>query len=259
MTKKRQKYSIFGREPDTKKGCDAFIKQKKREWGVNYALNEEEVGHMKEIMRNYYYTPLKEAEHMVQGTWKQKEPDIVNVAIRLGPIYYEPRFEFYEATGRMYDFSVARCICFGGDGRVHESAPPKRAVMDALRRAISDEKLKWKKDQGYNAAFHPTMDAHHKDGKEFKTIYLKFLHAIKMSEEELFAKLYPEYGNFKTCKMIYRGKTGWEFKEDFKNFRDAWVKFHTKNREYELIESKLHQQITSEETKFNTEIRNLLK
>jgi hypothetical protein len=23
---KREKYSIFGREPDTKKGCDAFIK-----------------------------------------------------------------------------------------------------------------------------------------------------------------------------------------------------------------------------------------
>ena len=25
---KREKFSIFGREPDTKKGCDEFIKEK---------------------------------------------------------------------------------------------------------------------------------------------------------------------------------------------------------------------------------------
>ena len=48
------------------------------------------------------------------------------------------------------------------------------------------------------------MDAHHKDGKEFITIYLKFLHKIKMSEEKLFAELYPEYGNFETAKIVYQ-------------------------------------------------------
>ena len=29
---KREKFSIFGREPDTKKGCDEFIKEKKKEF-----------------------------------------------------------------------------------------------------------------------------------------------------------------------------------------------------------------------------------
>tara|TARA_R100000353_G_scaffold15305_1_gene14859 strand:- start:489 stop:1262 length:774 start_codon:yes stop_codon:yes gene_type:complete len=256
---KRIKFTIFGREPDTRKGCTAFIRQKKKEWGIYYALNQEEIKHMKELMRNYYYTPLKQAEHMVQGAWKKNEEDIVNIRIKPGPIYFEPRFEFYDLMGNMKDFSVARCICFGGDGRVHESAPPKPAIMNAFRKAISDEKLKWKRSQGYSAATHPPMDAHHKDGKEFITIYLKFLHSIKMSEEKLFAELYPEYGNFETAKIVYRGKTGWEFKDEAKNFRDAWIKFHTKNRDYELIESGLHRKITSEETKFNTKIRNLLK
>lgn len=35
--------------------------------------------------------------------------------------------------GEMYDFSVARCICFKGDGLVNESEKPKPAVSEALK------------------------------------------------------------------------------------------------------------------------------
>ena len=43
-----------------------------------------------------------------------------------------------------------RCICFGGNGLVHESLKPKAAVRDALRNATPD-RLKWK-HQGYSAS-----------------------------------------------------------------------------------------------------------
>jgi len=258
---KRKKYSIFGREPDTKKGCDIFIKKQKKTWGVYYSLNEDEIQHMKDLMRRYYYTPLKPAQHLVQGNWKKVEDQIKFIAIKYGPIYKELRFEFYNEESKMWDFSVARCICFplGRKGLVHESLVPKSAVVDALRRSVSVEKLQWKKDQGYDASVHNTMDAHHVDGKEFKTIYLKFLNAIKMSEEEFVFKIYPEHGNFKTAKIEYFGKTGWDFKEEAKDIRSAWINFHTRNREYELIDPSKHRAITSEEIKFNTNIRNSLK
>ena len=146
---KREKFSIFGRDPDTKKGCYEFMQKKKKEWGVGYFLNNEEINHMKNLMSNYYYTPLEQAKHLVQGRWQEVKDKIKFIALQFGPIFYEPRFEFYNTnpytagfskidmiTGeeveqekhQMWDFSVARCICFNGNGMVHESLPPKPAV-----------------------------------------------------------------------------------------------------------------------------------
>ena len=201
---KREKFSIWGREPDTKKGCYEFMKKKKATWGIHYILNVEETQHMKNLMRNYYYTPLAAAQSFVQGRWKEVEDQIKLITIKYGPVFYEPRYEFYNTdtdpscpfpkrdsiTGKeieeeriMWDFSVARCICFGGNGLVHESLKPKAAVRDALRNAIAPDRLKWKRDQGYSASTSGKMDAHHVDGKEFKTIYLKFLEAMKKIKE----------------------------------------------------------------------------
>jgi len=256
---KREKYSIFGREPDTKKGCDVFIKKQKKTWGVYYSLNEDEIQHMKDLMRRYYYTPLKPAQHLVQGNWKKVEDQIKFIAIKYGPIYKEPRFEFYNEESKMWDFSVARCICLKGNGLIHESLPPKSAVIEALRNATAPDRLQWKKDQGYHASTHSTKDAHHVDGKEFKTIYLKFLSAVKMSDENFVSKIYPEHGDFKNAKIEYKTMIGWEFKDQEDDSKKAWVDFHNRNREYELIDPVKHRSITSEETKFNTNIRNLLK
>ena len=57
------------------------------------------------------------------------------------------------------------------------------------------------------------MDAHHVDGKEFKTIYLKFLDTIKKKEDEFVLSIYPEHGNFESAEIEYHGMIGWEFKE----------------------------------------------
>ena len=57
---KREKYTIFGREPDTKKGCYEFYKQKKKSWPLHYVLSQEETNHVKDMMDKYYYSPLKQ-------------------------------------------------------------------------------------------------------------------------------------------------------------------------------------------------------
>jgi hypothetical protein len=277
---KREKYSIWGRKPDTKKGCYEFMKKKKATWGIDYILNVEETQHMKNLMRNNYYTPLASAQPFVQGRWKEAEDQIKTISIKYGPIFHEPRYEFYNRdnlcpfpkidpiTGKdikdqeeykMWDFSVARCICFGGNGLVHESLKPKAAVRDALRNAIAPDRLQWKRDQGYYASTHSRMDAHHVDGKEFKTIYLKFLDAIKKKEDEFVLSIYPEHGNFESAQIEYNGMIGWEFKENEKGFKNAWVMFHNRNREYKLINPLEHRKVTSEEIKFNTKIKNKIK
>jgi|TARA_B100000929_G_C15405253_1_gene386019 hypothetical protein len=273
---KREKFSIWGREPDTKKGCYEFMKKKKATWGIHYILNVEETQHMKNLMRNYYYTPLAAAQSFVQGRWKEVEDQIKLITIKYGPVFYEPRYEFYNTdtdpscpfpkrdsiTGKeieeeriMWDFSVARCICFGGNGLVHESLKPKAAVRDALRNAIAPDRLKWKRDQGYSASTSEKMDAHHVDGKEFKTIYLKFLDAIKKKEDEFVLSIYPEHGNFESAKIEYNKMIGWEFKENEHTIKNAWVMFHNRNREYKLINPLEHHKITSDEIKFNTSIK----
>ena len=275
---KREKFSIWRREPDTKKGCYKFMQEKKATWGIDYILNVEETQHMKNLMRNYYYTPLASAQPFIQGRWKKAEDQIKTIAIKYGPIFYEPRYEFYNSdnlcpfpkrdpiTGKdieeerkMWDFSVARCICFGGNGLVHESLPPKQAVRDALRNATAPDRLQWKRDQGYHASTHSKMDAHHVNGKEFKTIYLKFLGAIKKTEDEFVSSIYPEHGNFESAKIEYHGMIGWEFKENAEKCKNAWVIFHKRNSEYELINPLEHRKITSEAIKFDTSIRNEFK
>ena len=42
---------------------------------------------MKDLMSNYYYTPLEQAKHLVQGRWHEVKEKIKFIAIRFGPIF----------------------------------------------------------------------------------------------------------------------------------------------------------------------------
>ena len=46
---KREKFSIWGRKPDTKKGCKAFYQSRKETWPIGRSLNEEDKKYMCEI------------------------------------------------------------------------------------------------------------------------------------------------------------------------------------------------------------------
>ena len=295
----REKFSIWGREPDTKKGCYEFYQDKKKTWPLNYVLNKEETKHVIDFMSNYYCTPLKGKAHRVQGAFHSVKDKIIEIKVTYHEIYgssSSTRLEFWikkptykdeptfglvdgkvasydkngkkftikavDDPGKMYPFSVARCICFKGNGMVNESDPPKVAVKDALRHATSPDRLQWKRDQGYRPGIDPRQDAHHIDGKEFKTIYLKFLGAIKMSEEELINLIYPEHGNFETNHIVYsEDGTDWKFKDTERGLKinAAFFEFHYRNREYEMMDPKPHAKLTADETKFNTSIRHKIK
>jgi len=51
---KREKFSIWGREPDTKKGCYKFYQDKKKTWPIGHVLNEEDKKYMLEMMNKNY-------------------------------------------------------------------------------------------------------------------------------------------------------------------------------------------------------------
>ena len=287
---KREKFSIWGREPDTKKGCYEFFQERKKLWFEGYILEGDDEKYMKEMMSKYYYSPLK--PHLVQDVWHKNKDKIIEIKVVLGSVFGEKTFQFWiekptytmsktigmvdgeisctdkegkpflmetiDNPGTMFNFSTARCICFPGQtGLTHESAKPKSAVMEALKNAIAQPKIQWKKDQGYRPRIDPRMDAHHVDGKEFKTIFLKFVNTLKISEEEFYNKIYPEHGNYETNLLEYINVTGWQFKNnsDANIWRRTWFEFHEKYREYEMVDPVSHYKISSDETKFKTSIR----
>ncbi len=293
---RRPSFSIFGREPSTRKSCYEFYQKKKKSWPLHYVLNEEETNHVKDMMDKYYYSPLKP---QIQDSWKKQRDKIIEIKVSYHEIYGAAggkRLEFWtekptykmvktmgsvdgkiafkdkdgndflmkviDKPGKMYAFSVARLVCFGGDGHKNESLKPKPAVIEALQHCISDDKISWKKSQGYKPNIDPRMDAHHVDGKEFKTIYLKFLNKIEMKEEDFIKMLYPEHGNFENNHVHYSDNgTGWKLKDTEKGnvVRKAFWDFHLRNREYEMIDPNEHKDLTSEEIKFNTMIKNKIK
>ena len=289
---KREKFSIWGGEPSTKGECYNFFQERKKLWFEGYILQGDDEKYMKEMMSKYYYTPLEQAKHLVQDVWHKNKDKIIEIKVVLGPVFGEKTFEFWiekptytmsktigmvdgkisctdkegkpflmetiDSFGKMFNFSTARCICFPGQtGLTHESAKPKSAVMEALKNAIAQPKIQWKKDQGYRPRIDPRMDAHHVDGKEFKTIFLKFVNTLKISEEEFYQKIYPEHGNYETNLLEYVNITGWQFKNNFKanTWRETWFNFHEKYREYEMVDPVAHHKLSSDEIKFKTSIR----
>ena len=255
---KREKFSIWGREPDTKKGCFSFWKSLKSQWPIGYCLNEEEINHLKNMMSNYYKSSL--FPDKVQNVWNEHKNQINKIKIVRGPVYGEKAIHFYcevNSEKKVFDFSTARLICFGSEYQ-HESAKPKQAVDQAMVNAIANPKIKWKKEQGYRSGIDSMMHAHHIDGKEMKTIKSRFYKELKISEEQWISKIYPEHGNLNTCLLEYVNIIGWRFKLNNKNsicYEDIWFKFHENNREYELIDPNSHRKTTSNEIKFNTELR----
>ena len=289
---KREKFSIWGSEPQYKNACYELFHKQKTSWPIGHILKNEDEKYMKEMMSNFYYSPLK--PHMVQDVWNKNKDKIIEIKVVSGPVFKEKTFEFwtekptfskqraYEVvdgkilgiesphyailedigSGKMFNFSVARCICFPGQtGLVHESALPKPAVMQALKNAIAQPKIEWKRNKGYRSGIDPKMDAHHVDGKEFKTLVLKFVgDALKILETEFYSKIYPEHGNYETAFIEYVQITGWQFKNNSKanKWRSSWFDFHEKYREYEMLNPTIHREVTSNETKFKTSIRDNL-
>ena len=288
---KREKFSIWGSEPQYKNACYKLYHERKQLWFEGYILEGDDEKYMKEMMDKNYYSSLK--PHMVQDVWHANRDKIYEIKTVMGPVFGEKTFEFWTekptfsqqnaftiidgkvsttnadgsnytqlmediGSGKMFNFSVARCICFPGQtGFEHESALPKPAVMQALKNAIASPKIEWKKSKGYRPRIDPRMDAHHVDGKEFKTIFLKFVNTLKITEEEFYSKIYPEHGNYESSLIEYVNITGWQFKHELNanRWKESWFDFHEKYREYEMVDPIAHHKLSSDDIKFKTSIR----
>ena len=90
---KREKFSIWGREPDTKKGCYEFFQKRKKLWFEGYILQGDDEKYMKEMMSKYYCSPLK--PNLVQGVWHKNKDKIIEIKVVLGPVFGEKTFEFW--------------------------------------------------------------------------------------------------------------------------------------------------------------------
>tara|TARA_R100000687_G_C6401713_1_gene142193 strand:- start:49 stop:822 length:774 start_codon:yes stop_codon:yes gene_type:complete len=244
--------SIWGKTPMSKTQCKIFFKDLKSRWGLNYVLNEKEKPKMMNMMKRYY----------VSSFYPQLNKNFLKIKDKITHIQYgegcfrEPTFFFYEEGKRVpHNPSVDRCTCFGS-GNTHESCNRSAAVSRAFRNAIFTDKVEWKKAQGYIPGFSPMMHAHHVDGKEFKTIFAKFLLEINYSKEELINKLYPEHMNFETCHMTYYDAVGWRFSTELGlNIEKEWIKFHRRNAAYKFLDPETHKELTAEEIKFNTSVK----
>ena len=83
-----------------------------------------------------------------------------------------------------------------------------------------------------------------------------------MTDNEFVKLVYPLHGDFETSLIKYGDDgMGWRFKKNEKadTLSGAFWEFHYRNREYELVDPKHHRDITSDEIKFNTSIRNKIK
>ena len=142
---KREKFSIWGSEPQYKKACYELFHQHKASWPIGHILKNDDEKYMKEMMGNFYYSPLK--PNMVQDIWHKNKDKIIEIKVVSGPIFREKTFEFWTekptfskqraydvvdgkvigiesphyailediGSGKMFNFSVARCICFNGE------------------------------------------------------------------------------------------------------------------------------------------------
>jgi hypothetical protein len=83
-----------------------------------------------------------------------------------------------------------------------------------------------------------------------------------MTDDEFVKLVYPLHGDFETSLIKYGDDgMGWRFKNNEKadTLSGVFWEFHYRNREYELVDPKYHRDITSDEIKFNTSIRNKIK
>ena len=89
----REKFNIWGKGPMSKKDCYETYQNIKKNWSIDYVLNEEETKYMKEMMDIGYQSPIK--PEMVQDVWKKYRDSIVEISVVKGPIFKEKTIWFW--------------------------------------------------------------------------------------------------------------------------------------------------------------------
>ncbi len=143
-------------------------------------------------------------------------------------------------------------VCFSSP-KIHDDASDRNFVMNMFRRSIEDQIIDFKYYE--NDGQSGVHEVHHKD-TTFINLMLGFADQVmKIHSRVDFESYIRPFGK-------YYPSDGARFdKDNIKGMAicEAFREYHKKNAKLELINKGEHRQETSEEIKFNTRLRNMIK
>lgn len=263
----KKPYIIYGEEFKTKKlskiygngAKEHFLKQIKP-LPMDVYLNEYHTRHIMNMMDRYYRLP---------ENWRKYRPYVVGIIYTLGDKCREHTFKFYLnktfnndpanivdsgdiMKGRIINPGVlGSCVCFESFN-VHEDAHNKTFVAKMFRSTVEEQILRFRRDVNAQPGIHQV----HHDKISFLEIMLGFArNVLKISDRNEFEKQMRPLGK-------YVSSEGPIFNLNIPKavmIQETFQKYHQRKSYLIKTLKKSHQTETSEDTKFNTSLRNELK
>ena len=250
-------YIVYDKEYKTKK------KSKKHGDGAREAftkirqtmnrgyLNQYHCNNIINLMDRYYRKPKK---------WRRYRSYIVSIEYTNGEKWGEDTFYFHLSKSfddcfRKYIANpsvINGPICFSSP-KIHDDASDRNFVLNMFRRSVEDQIIGFKYYE--NNGQSNVHEVHHKD-ITFINLMLGFGDQVmKIHSRTDFEAYIRPFGK-------YYPSDGARFDKD--NIKGmaicrAFREYHKKNAKLELIIKKEHRQETSEDIKFNTRLRNMIR
>ena len=250
-------YILYGKKYYTKKKSkkygdgarEAFTKIRKT-MNKGY-LNQYHCNNIINLMDRYYRKPDR---------WRMYRPYIVSIEYTEGEKWNEPTFYFslskyFDSCFRPYMANpsvINGPVCFSSP-KIHDNASDRNFVTNMFRRSVEDQIIDFKyyKNNGRSGI----DEVHHKD-TTFINLMLGFADQVmKIHSRVDFETYIRPFGK-------YYASDGARFdKDNIKGMAicEAFREYHKKNAKLELVVKKEHRQETSEDIKFNTRLRNMIK
>ena len=253
----KKPYIIYDKEFKTKKkskkygdGAREYFTEIRKTMNRGY-LNQYHCNNIINLMDRYYRKPDR---------WRAYRPHIVCIEYAFGEKWGEDTFYFhlnkyFNGCFRPYISNpsvINGPVCFSSP-KIHDNASDRNFVMNMFRRSIEDQIIdfKYNKNNGQSGVH----EVHHKD-TTFINLMLGFADQVmKIHSRVEFESYIKPFGK-------YYPSDGARFdKDNIKGMAicEAFKKYHEKNAKLELINKGEHRQETSEEIKFNTSLRNMIK
>jgi len=253
----KKPYILYGKEYQTKgpskkygDGARNAFTEIRKTMPRDY-LNQYHCDNIINLMDRYYRKPER---------WRVYRPHIVSIEYTTGEKWNEDTFYFrlnknFDGCFRPYLSNpsvINGPLCFSSP-KIHDNASDRNFVMNMFRRSIEEQIIDFKYYE--NNGQSGVHEVHHKD-TTFINIMLGFADQVmKIHSRVDFESYIRPFGK-------YYPSDGARFDRDnIKGIaiREAFREYHKKNARLELIEKDSHRQETSEEIKFNTRLRNMIK
>ena len=253
----KKPYIVYEKEYQTKK------KSKKYGDGAREAFTKIRQTMNKGYLDQYHCTNiinLMDRYYRKPDRWREYRPHIVCIEYAEGEKWGEDTFYFhlnknFSGCFRPYISNpsvINGPVCFSSP-KIHDDASDRNFVMNMFRRSIEDQIIDFKYYE--NDGQSGVHEVHHKD-TTFINLMLGFADQVMKIHSRIdFESYIRPFGK-------YYPSDGARFdKDNIKGMAicEAFREYHKKNAKLELIVKKEHRQETSEDIKFNTRLRNMIK